>query len=147
MREEEINLHADEVMSLSQYRADEARCLVIDMQGPLEEARLPRVMGVLSKAEGGCSVHVRVTTPCGSRVELDTGMAVTPTEALMVELEEVLSDAELRFAYPRNGNVRNGATGSRTGNGNGRTRGGPGPQSMPAAPSAVGAPHPPAPTA
>jgi DNA polymerase III subunit alpha len=106
VRDEEINLQANQVMSLSRYRAEQARRLTLALESALPEAQLPRLVGVLAKTGGPCAVHLRVATAGGSHVRLDTGLAVTPSEALMEELEEIVGPLAAQFDYPREADAR-----------------------------------------
>jgi len=114
VREEEINLHANQVMSLSRYRAEQAQRLTIPLDGAFSESHLPRLVGVLSKSQGVCGVRFQVATADGSRVLLDAGISVAPSEPFMEELEDFLGPVAVQFDYPRDAEVR------QPGRGNGR---------------------------
>ncbi|MCH9045849.1 MAG: DNA polymerase III subunit alpha [SAR324 cluster bacterium] len=113
VREEEINVRADQVTSLSRYRSGEASRMTITLARLPEEDRLPRLVGLLSTAPGTCAVCFQVAAADGSRVLIDAGVSVAPGEAFMEELEAFLGDAVIAFDYPResratvpgNGNV------------------------------------------
>ncbi|HEX9841634.1 MAG TPA: DNA polymerase III subunit alpha, partial [bacterium] len=119
VREEEINLQANQVVSLSRYRAEQARALTIPLDSGFPEAGLPRLVGVLSKSSGDCGVRFRVATAEGSRVLLDSGLSVAPTEPFMEELEETLGGAPVQFDYPRDAEMRPNGNGHSNGGGNG----------------------------
>jgi len=99
VRDEEINVSAERVTSLSRFREEHARRLTLRLAGPLLEAVLPRLAGVLSKREGACAVRFDLPTRRGHRVLVDSGIATAPSEALVEELAELLPRARLRFDY------------------------------------------------
>jgi DNA polymerase-3 subunit alpha len=122
VREEEINVHANRITSLGAHRAEQARRLTIALERELAEERLPGLVGILSKFQGACGVQCRLTTGDGSRVTVDTGVSVTPSEPLLEELEGYLPEVSLLFDYPRESAVPGAAgggsaAGGRTGNG------------------------------
>lgn len=105
VRDEEVNLHANKVMSLSHYRSISATRLIIDAKGGIPESELPKLMGILSKTPGSCAVALRVTTTRGDKVYLDTGLKVTPTPDFMEELEEAVRDKTVLFEYPKDNDL------------------------------------------
>jgi DNA polymerase-3 subunit alpha len=106
VRDEEISLHANQVMSLSRYRAEQARRLTLPLDGAFSESLLPRLVGVLSKSGGECAVRFRVKTADGSHVLLEAGLGVTPSEPFVEELEECLGALPMQFEYPRDADAR-----------------------------------------
>lgn len=119
VREEEINVHANDITSLSRYREEHAHKLTIVLKDALGEQQLPRLVGILSKRQGECQVRFQVRTGDGSAVTVDAGLSIEPNPGLMEELEEALEGARMRFDYPRdalestrrtsNGSRKNGA--------------------------------------
>jgi DNA polymerase-3 subunit alpha len=99
VRDEEINVSAERITSLSRYREEHARRLTVRLAAPPPEAVLPRVAGVLAKQEGACAVRFEVPTARGHRVLVDSGIATVPSDGLMEELAELLPQAQLRFDY------------------------------------------------
>ncbi len=99
VRDEEINVSAERITSLSRFREEHARWLTVGLAGPVPEALLPRLAGVLSKSEGACAVRFDVPTARGHRVLVDSGLATVPSDALLEELTELLPQARLRFDY------------------------------------------------
>ena len=123
VREEEINLHANQVLSLSRYRAEQARRLTVRLDAAFPEAHLPRLVGVLSQSSGECAVRFRVATAEGSQVLLEAGLTVAPTDRLLEELEQLLGPLALQFDYPREAEGRLAGRGGGHGNGNGHGNG------------------------
>ncbi|MDH4247236.1 MAG: OB-fold nucleic acid binding domain-containing protein, partial [Deltaproteobacteria bacterium] len=118
VREEEVNLHAERVMSLGQYRTECAQGLMIALGAEVAAPELTRLMGVLSKAPGNCQVRLKVQTGHGDEVVLDSGIGIRPDSALMMELEEVLRAGSLQFEYPKDSrplNTRESSQGGRKG--------------------------------
>ncbi|MEE8433956.1 MAG: hypothetical protein V3S64_04135, partial [bacterium] len=65
------------------------------------EDQMHRLVGVISKHHGDCTLSFEVQTPDGGRVKVDAGMGIQPSEGLMEELEEFLDAARFQFEYPR----------------------------------------------
>jgi DNA polymerase III subunit alpha len=101
VRDEDISVRADRVMSLSRFRAEHAERLTIRLPEAPPESVLPRLVGVLSKAEGPCCVQLDLPTARGHRVLLDTGVKTVPADTVVEELTELLPGADLRFQYDK----------------------------------------------
>ncbi|MDH4225675.1 MAG: hypothetical protein OEW12_08515, partial [Deltaproteobacteria bacterium] len=100
LRDEEISVSANRVMSLSLFRAEQARRMMIPVEGKVSDERMRRMSGVISKTPGECRVWFEVEAQNGSRVFVDSGLGVSPTEEVVEELEEMLPGVALRFDYP-----------------------------------------------
>ncbi|MDH4120157.1 MAG: DNA polymerase III subunit alpha [Deltaproteobacteria bacterium] len=106
-RDEEVSVQANEVRSLSLFRQQEARKMVIPLErlgtegnsGSESEERLRRLLGFLSQWPGSCEVFFDVAAANGARVLVRSGAAVSPTEALVEELETLLGGTTPRFTY------------------------------------------------
>jgi len=103
VRDEDVNVVADRVTSLGRFRAEHAQCLTVRLPAPPSEEVLPRLVGVLSKFEGGCAVRLDLPTARGHRVILDTGVTTVAADTMLEELAELLPGAELRFDYGARG--------------------------------------------
>ena len=101
VRDEEINVRCESVTTLSAYRAGNARKLTIVLKTTPGEDRMHRLVGVISKHHGDCTLVFEVHTPDGGRVKIDAGMGILPSDGLMEELEEFLEAARFQFEYPR----------------------------------------------
>jgi len=101
VRDEEINIRCESVTPLSAYRADNARKLTIVLDTTPGEEQMHRLVGVISKHHGDCTVTFEVNTPDGGRVKVDAGMGILPSDGLMEELEDFLEAARFKFEYPR----------------------------------------------
>jgi DNA polymerase-3 subunit alpha len=99
VRDEDVNVIADRVTSLSRFRAEHAQRLTLRLPAAPAEAVLPRLVGVLSKFEGACAVWLDLPTARGHRVLLDTGVTTVAADTTLEELAEILPGAELRFDY------------------------------------------------
>ncbi|MBI4082658.1 MAG: hypothetical protein HY423_08620 [Candidatus Lambdaproteobacteria bacterium] len=121
--EQELNVVADQVTSLSQVRTEQARRLVLGVEGPLAEDALRKLNGVLAKAPGECRVAFDVRTANGWRVEIDSGLSFRPDEPAMEELEDVLRQVPFRFEYAKEGLLARDGAGGSSGSGNGHRNG------------------------
>ncbi len=82
------------------FRAEQALLLTIPMEEAPPDERMRLLAGVLSKWQGPCSVRFQLPASNGLSVLIDSGLAVTPSEPLMEELEALLPEAPLQFQYP-----------------------------------------------
>ena len=103
VRDEDVNVSADRIVSLSRFRAEQARCLTVHLHAPPAREVLPRLVGVLSKFEGRCAVWLDVPTAGGHRVILDTGVATVAADTTIEDLNDLLPGAELSFTYEADG--------------------------------------------
>jgi DNA polymerase-3 subunit alpha len=101
VREEEVNVRADRVTSLSQFRAEQAQRVTLHLTAGLPEANYPRLMGMLSKSPGKCGVRFTVGTAQGHRVVLDAGLSIAPGEGLVDELHELMQGGAMQFEYAK----------------------------------------------
>jgi len=103
LQEEGNSVRAERVTSLSDYRAEQARGLTIPLDGSPGEDVLRRLTGSLAKSPGQCQVALAVRTARGHHVLVDTGVAITPTDDIMEELEALLPGTAFSFGYPKEG--------------------------------------------
>ncbi|MCZ6646195.1 MAG: DNA polymerase III subunit alpha [SAR324 cluster bacterium] len=100
--DDELSVAADQVLSLERYRAEEAvRADILCDDAPLDEKRLRMLMGLLAKSPGNCAVRLRVPAANGCQVWIDTGVRFSPVDGVVEELEALLEETALRFAYAR----------------------------------------------
>ena len=111
--EDQISVQADSLRSLSQFRATQARRLILPVDEALLEKTPPEealrlLIGVFSQWPGECRVGFRVTVANGCVVDIDSGMSVSPGEDLADALEQFLPGCPYRFEYPSDADLPGG---------------------------------------
>jgi DNA polymerase III subunit alpha len=99
--EKGIKIKATRIESISTDSQVPAKGLVLDLpKHSLNRDEFMRLKEILSRHRGPCSVHLRLDLPEGeSVIALDSSLTISPTQALLTELEEAYGKKAVVLQY------------------------------------------------